>query len=775
MLRSVFFIFTLCCYFVAATQSLPLGTWQVHVPYQSAVGVAISEDKIWGALEASVITVDKEDFSITKYTKALGLSDVEIAGIAYDSTTDAIIITYNNANIDIIQNNRVTNIPDVKNALITGDKTINNIHTQNGFAWLACGFGIVKVNIADKEISDTYFVGVGNSNLRINDVWANDDYVFAATEDGVLRGTISPFVNLSDADNPAAWLRFSLEDHNLPEISFDLVAEMNGKIFAAVNDELFSTNINATDWNTVAGTPANWSFQSMDGVEDVLYVSQNLLNNNNIIDARIGTFDGVNFSFQEDNNQISRPRNVAVDEDGTIWYADFFRGLALYDDNVVTPFISGGPYKRSVFNMHYFDGAMYIASSDLDPTLPGSDDSNLPYGVYISRAQQWENLNEFNAPGLVGSFDIADIQVIEGENKLLIGTDGFGIIEYDLNARTSIIYSKPPNENRNFRTIALTKDSQKNIWFGNAFSSEAPLACRKPGGAIKYFTSKTFDLQGAAINDITVDEFDQIWISTVNKGVLVYRTNGTLDDESDDELKIVGASFGLPSNDVRCVLAEKDGEIWIGTSLGVGVVFCPGSIFDNTCPVDRICIPRQDSTNFCDNLLENEVVTCMAIDPANRKWIGTNGGIFLQSADGLETIYNFTEDNSPLLSNRIRSVAVDDRTGDVYIGTDKGINTFRAEATLTEEGVSGQPYVYPNPVRPDYNGPIAIKNLANNGNVKILDSAGFIVFETESTGGTAVWDGLGENGQRVQSGVYIVLSADEKGNNKKTAKFVYIH
>jgi hypothetical protein len=210
-------------------------------------------------------------------------------------------------------------------------------------------------------------------------------------------------------------LRFSLEDHNLPEISFDLVAEMNGKIFAAVNDELFSTNINATDWNTVAGTPANWSFQSMDGVEDVLYVSQNLLNNNNIIDARIGTFDGVNFSFQEDNNQISRPRNVAVDEDGTIWYADFFRGLALYDDNVVTPFISGGPYKRSVFNMHYFDGAMYIASSDLDPTLPGSDDSNLPYGVYISRAQQWENLNEFNAPGLVGSFDIADIQVIEGK------------------------------------------------------------------------------------------------------------------------------------------------------------------------------------------------------------------------------------------------------------------------------------------------------------------------------------------------------------------------
>jgi hypothetical protein len=165
----------------------------------------------------------------------------------------------------------------------------------------------------------------------------------------------------------------------------------------------------------------------------------------------------------------------------------------------------------------------------------------------------------------------------------------------------------------------------------------------------------------------------------------------------------------------------------------------------------------------------------MAIDPANRKWIGTNGGIFLQSADGLQTIYNFTEDNSPLLSNIIRSVAVDDRTGDVYIGTDKGINTFRAEATLTEPGVSGNPYVYPNPVRPDYSGPIAIKNLANNGNVKILDAAGFVVFETESTGGTAVWDGLGANGQRVHSGVYIVLSADEDGNNKKTAKFVYIH
>lgn len=755
-------------------QNVPIEQWNVHVPYNSAIDVAASTDKIWGACEASLIAVDKDDFSINRYTKANGLSDVEISAIAFDELTGTIVVTYQNANIDIIEGNRITNLPSVKNATIVGNKTINKIHTHNGVAWLACAFGIVKVDIERKEISDTYFVGVGNSNLVINDIWANDTEVYAATEDGVIRGRISPTINLSNADDSTAWKRYNFEFNGLPESSATVISEANSKLLVAIDDEIFGLTIGNEVW--VSETVfTDWETRAMKSQGNLIYIAQEQVINDNVTDARIGTFDGNNFTFLEDNNRIVRPRGIDIDGDGRIWYADFFQGLSLFENGQVSSFTPNAPYKRSALKMTYFDGSIYVASSNLKPTLPGGDDDNLPYGIYISTEQQWNNLNEFNTSILQGSFDIAVVEPIRGTNSLFVGTDGFGIIELDRNTGNGTVMESPPGSSDKYRCIAAASDTRGNVWFTNAYSNAMPLGCRKAGGEYLYFNQKTGALFGQVLNDILIDEFDQIWISTSSGGVYVYDYNNTLDDQSDDVLKAIGVGFGLPSADVRCLTMDQDGEIWMGTSQGVGVVFCSGAIFDNTCGVERICIPREDTTNFCDNLLENEIVNCIAVDPANRKWIGTNGGVFLQSADGLETIYSFNEDNSPLLSNVIRSIAVDERSGDVFINTARGINSFRSTATLTEDGVSGAPFVFPNPVRPEYNGPIAIRNLANNGNVKIMDVAGYVVYETQATGGQAVWDGLDVNGNRVQTGVYIVLSADDDGKMKKTAKFVFIN
>ncbi|MEZ5004463.1 MAG: two-component regulator propeller domain-containing protein [Chitinophagales bacterium] len=774
MQKSICFILMLVAILHLSAQNVPIEQWNVHVPYNSAVSIAAGEHTIWGTCEASLIAVDKDDFSINRYTKANGLSDVEPAAIAFDDLTGAIIVAYQNANIDIIEGNSITNLPSVKNATIVGNKTINKIHTHNGTAWLACAFGIVKVNIERKEISDTYFVGVGNSNLVINDIWANDEEVYAATEDGVIRGKISPTINLSNADDTTAWKRYTFENNALPEASATTISALNNRVLVTIEDEIFGLNFGNQVW-TRDTIFTNWATRGMTSKDNVLYLTQEQVINNTVADARIGTYDGNDFSFLEDNGRIARPREIDIDSDGKIWYADFFQGLALFENGSVSAFAPNAPYKRSALKMTYYDGSVYVASSNLKPTLPSGDDDNLPYGIYISTQQNWNNLNEFNTSVLQGSFDIAVVEPIHGTNSLLVGTDGFGIIELDRNTGNGIVMSSPPGGNSNYRCIAAGSDTKGNVWFTNAYSNAMPLGCRKAGGEYLYFNQKTGALFGQVLNDIVVDEFDQIWLSSSSGGVYVYDYNNTLDDQSDDVLKSIGVNFGLPSGDVRCLEMDRDGEIWIGTSQGIGVVFCSGAIFDNTCGVERICIPREDTTNFCDNLLENEIVNCIAIDPANRKWIGTNGGVFLQSADGLETIYNFKESNSPLLSNVIRSIAVDERTGDVYINTAKGINTFRSTATLTEDGISGAPFVFPNPVRPEYNGPIAIRNLANNGNVKIMDIAGHVVYETQATGGQAIWDGLDVDGKRVQTGVYIVLSADDDGKMKKTAKFVFIN
>jgi hypothetical protein len=756
----------------AHAQNLPLGSWQVHVPYTSSVDLVVAGDKVWGALEASVIAVDREDLSITRYTKANGLSDVEVAAIAYDDVTDAVIIAYSNANIDIVRGNSLVNVPDLKNASITGDKSVNAIYTHDGYAWLATGFAIVVVNIEDAEIADTYMIGPGNANLRVNDVWVNDDYVFAATADGILRGTISPLVNLSNADDPNAWLRYTFEEHMIPEDDASAIDVLNGDVYAFIGDEIFTVPIEGLTWTPVANT-SNFETVGTRTRDGVLYLAQHEIIAGNITGSRIGAFDGIAFDFIEDNGQVQQPSNIDADEDGTIWYSEFLAGLTSVSGSSFNRFVPNGPYKRTVMGMAWFDGSMYVASSSMSYTLPGTNPL-LPYGFYRSTDQLWNNFNYFNVPDLSGMDDIAVIEPIPGENKLLIGAHDNGIIEFGLDDNSVKLFESVPGENDPYRTIAMTSDEAGNIWFPNAFASAAPLVCRKPGGEYIYFTEKTATFLNRPINGITIDEFNQIWMSTAGSGVYVYNYGGTLEDQSDDNVKFVGSGFNLPAVDVRCIATDQDGEVWIGTTAGIGVVFCPGAIFNNACIVDRICIPREDTTNFCDNLLENELINCITIDPGNRKWIGTNSGVFLQSADGLQTIRHFTVDNSPLLSNIIRSVAINEENGDVYIGTELGINTFRGDATVTDEKSGDRPYVYPNPVRPDYRGPIAIRNLPNNANVKIVDTAGFLVYETTSEGGTATWDGRDVHGKRVHSGVYIVLSADEDGKFKRTAKFVFI-
>ena len=185
---------------------------------------------------------------------------------------------------------------------------------------------------------------------------------------------------------------------------------------------------------------------------------------------------------------------------------------------------------------------------------------------------------------------------------------------------------------------------------------------------------------------------------------------------------------------------------------------------------------RNDGTNLADYLLENETVNAIAIDGGNRKWIGTeSSGLYLLSEDGTETIEHFTEDNSPLLSNSITSLAIHPRTGEVFIGTSKGLVSYQSDAT---EGASsfeeGQVRAYPNPVRPEYSGPITVTGMMYDSDVKIVTVAGHLVYQGTSIGGQFVWNGCDSQGRRVPSGVYMVLASNQEGKEGIVTKIVVI-
>ncbi len=225
---------------------------------------------------------------------------------------------------------------------------------------------------------------------------------------------------------------------------------------------------------------------------------------------------------------------------------------------------------------------------------------------------------------------------------------------------------------------------------------------------------------------------------------------------------------------VYSLAVDKKGEVWVGTDKGVAVFYSPGLVFSNdNFDSQQIYIEQEGISQY---LLESEIVTAIAIDGANNKWFGTrNAGVFQMSEDGTKQIHHFTTDNSPLFSNNIFSIAIDAKSGEVFFGTENGIISYRGEATEGPDYQQDTVIVFPNPVRPDYNGPIAVNGLYQNASIRIADAYGNVVYEGKALGGQAIWNGKDYNGQRVATGVYFVFSSSEKGDYTKVAKILFIH
>jgi ligand-binding sensor domain-containing protein len=184
-------------------------------------------------------------------------------------------------------------------------------------------------------------------------------------------------------------------------------------------------------------------------------------------------------------------------------------------------------------------------------------------------------------------------------------------------------------------------------------------------------------------------------------------------------------------------------------------------------------IPIVQQDNFAGFLFQDEQVICMAVDGANRKWVGTRNGLWLISSDGEKVITQFTKDNSPLLANEISSLAIHPVTGEVFVGTSAGICSFRGTATDGADKASSV-LVFPNPVPPGYSGTIGIRGLANNALVRITEQDGRLVYQTRAQGGQATWNGKDQKGNRPSSGVYLVFASDEQNVERIVSKIFFI-
>lgn len=750
----------------AQENELRIGQWQSHLPYHSGNWVTQSESTIYYASPFSLFTIEKEDFAVNFISTVDGLTDVAINKIKYNTNLDALLVVYFNSNIDLIKEDEIINFKDIQtNSSIVGDRTVYDILFEGNGAFLSTGFGIVKLNLEREEFEFTTFTGVPVFSMAIF-----EGHIYAATEEGIYRVENNPTINFGDFNN---WQLLDVADGFPAVYSSNALAAHHNSLYLDINDALFRYQ-NGT--LTEVHTEPDFSIGYLSAGKEFLIAG---LTCNNNCRGKVLFFKEDDSFINSGGRCIDRPRYAIEEENGRIWYADQFRGVRFATEagTSCNPLDFNSPGSHNSSEILLANDKVYVTSGGVASNQTAL---NRVDGIFIKEENKWSVINRGNTPILLEKDIDRDFNRIVAhpeDGRLFVGTFWGGLLEIDgdnytvYNDENSSLQGAVGDDARE-RVAGLAFDEDNNLWISNHTASR-PISVLKANGEWRNFNAPVKGLLQCAI-----DLNGYKWFVAGNEGLLVFDDNGTIDNINDDRMKLITPSNSeLPTTRVNCIEVDLDGAVWVGTVEGPIIFDCGTSVFDND-DCGRLKQVEQDGVGAI--LLATENVQTIAIDGANRKWIGTNNGLFIQSPDGGEQIAFFNTENSPLFDNTIIDIAINQETGEAFIGTNNGIISLRGEAIAGGIVNSSDIYAFPNPVRPEYDGPIAIKGLARDANVKITDVSGQLIFETTALGGQAIWDGRDFSGRRASTGVYLVFSTSKvvgfSGNpNTAVAKVLFIN
>ncbi|MBL0067094.1 MAG: hypothetical protein IPP39_00855 [Chitinophagaceae bacterium] len=739
----------------------PIGQWREHLPYNSAIDVTAGDGKVYCATPYSLFSVTIAGNTVERFSRVTGLSETGVSAINYDEGNKKLLIAYSNSNIDIIYRNDIYNVPDIKRSTIIGDKNIYNIYPLGKNYYLSTGLGVVVIDGDRYEVKDSWFIGNGGNQVKVNGFTSDGTYFYAATEEG-LKKVARNSPNLANYSN---WQTVS-GGNGLTAGPCNNVLTVQDKIIVQKNDSLFVQN--GTNWSFLYTD--TWPFISSNTTENKIQICERQANG--ISRVVILNADGTVFRTLANTGAVSFPRK-AILYNNDPWVADQFASLSRFGASFsYEQYILNSPQATASGEMVVYNNIFYATAGSVN------DAWNYQYngdGIYTFKEGSWNNINRYRYNQIDTLLDYLTIAIDKRDETIWAGSYGGGLLHIKPGPVFEIFKQNnlgvTVGDPVSYRVAGLAFDRENNLWISN-FGSGQQLRVRKNDDSWKAITVP-FSLFENALSQIVIDDNNYKWIvAPLGNGLICYDHGTSVDNTNDDKWRRYtgGAGNGnLPNNEVLCVAKDKNGFIWVGTSDGIGVIQCPLDIFSaQTC---EAVLPVVPNGNFAGFLFKGQQVRSIAVDGADRKWVATKNGVFLISASGEKVIYQFTEDNSPLLSSDVKKITIDGKTGEVYFATAKGICSFRS--TATEGGERNEDIlIFPNPVPPGYSGTIGIKGLVNNAIVKITELDGRLVYQTRALGGQAIWDGRNYKGQRISSGVYLVLVSDD-GKKERTATKIF--
>lgn len=734
---------------IVAQSELSIGQWATHLPFNNGHFITQSPGFIYYATDFAILKIDKTDLSYERITRTEGLSDSKINTIYYHPNQSTLLIAYENAALDLLTETGVIPIVDIVNFTnIPIDKVINKISFEDeNHVFISANYGLSLLDVNSGKFKFTLFT----PNLKVFDCIRYNNEYFMATESGMyyLKSNGNEIIQ-----NFQSWKKLNLAD-GLPALSsFHSCVSFGQSVYVADNDAIYQ-------WD-------NGRFEMIytDPLYDLKYLSAGTKHLMAGLHCKLNCGDLVaffneNHELQKSQADCTTQNLFAIEsEDGKIWYADT-RWSFRFSFDPGSPCNSiwvPGPLTNQCFEIAALQDGIYIAAGGVTTIFTPNYRSD---GILKYADRTWTTINS-SLPELQ-SYNLTDILRIAehpDKTKIFYASAGKGLLEYDRINKSYTLFNKSNSplevtdgDPQNIRLSGLAFDKNKTLWITNYLASgKSGLTSLSSKGEWKLHGFK-----GNLFTEVKVDQNGYKWlVSRLSTGITVFDEGDPEITTDDRTIQLTTNNTEMTSNDVRTVEVDLDGDVWVGTAEGPVVFECGSSIFDGNCKGSR---RKVDQDGIIYYLLSSEVITTIAIDGANRKWFGTsNNGIYVQSAGGEIQVYNFNTSNSPLLDNNIQDITIDPISGEAWIGTAKGIQVFRTDATLAKDFFTGTPLVFPNPVTPDYDGPIAIKGLARDARVKITDLSGRLVFETIANGGQAIWDGKDYLGNRTTSGVYLIFA-----------------
>lgn len=773
-IRILSFITVLSAVLSGLSAQSAIGSWQTHLAYGNIQFAVPASKRVYALASGGLFSYDTEDNSIVTYDKATLLNDQTISFIDYCKQAKCLAIVYSNLNIDLLYDNeKVYNISSYMDKPMSQDKTVNKVNSFGNQVYICTNFGIVVIDAQKVQVANTYIL-----EKKVYACAIKNNVIYAITDKGLVAGDLND--NLLEASN---WKEINTTVYK------NILLYDNHLFLFKGNDGIYLFDENSLTY-TLSASGNYVTSSCSDG---------KMIATNGYM-LRVYTSHDQSYYWRWPNGQSYPYFHSICSLDNLYYFCNGTEGLNTYTFNTSTetPILTlqenlsspNGPIRNLAAFMREDNNRILVCGGGSWTDRFYNQGTIMQY-----KDGAWTAFQESGIKDITG-VDYRDISTIavnpKDSSHYFASSIGEGIYEFKSGKfveqytykNSTLNHIANHNPNTFMRISGLNFDKYGNLWALN-MGVDTIMKVRTAEG--KWLSLFYPEIKGwGAPNRTLIDSRGWIWAACMinYNGVFCIDTKGTLENTSDDRTMLrssytnqdgTAVSGDNESLRIFALAEDRDGAIWIGSARGPLVVSNPSKWFDSDFRITQVKIPRNDGTNLADYLLAGERINAIAIDGGNRKWLGTqSNGIYLVSADGVEEIHHFTTANSPLLSNTIQSIAILPTTGEVFIGTDKGIISYQSDATEAESSFSSDVHAFPNPVRSDYTGPISVKGLVYDSDVKIVDAGGHLVYEGRSTGGMFSWDGRNMNGDRVASGVYMVLAADSEGKEGVVTKIVII-